>query len=307
MRRVSHEVGVGGNVAAYWDDEWRELDAGTRVDAVLAAPNATLRALDAAVPRDALVLEAGCGPGVVAAFMAARGRRVVGVDFAMQTLLASHDAVKVPLAAGDLRRLPFHDGAFDALVSLGAIEHQLEGPVAVLAEHRRVVKRGGTMFITVPSISLQKQLNDTIGLRFGRRASYVSPRRRTVERVARFGEPTRPGMVFVQYEIPRAVLRGLIEDAGFRCDRSWLTQTNAGIGESGLVRRARALAGRVDQPSLGGARGTGGDGGIAATPAGGGRLKRAVLAEDAVGPFTLVRSAARHLFGHSLAVVATAI
>jgi len=51
---------------------------------------------------------------------------------------------------GDMRDMPFDDGEFGAIVSLGAVEHSGEGPMCSLHEFRRVLRPGGIAIITVP-------------------------------------------------------------------------------------------------------------------------------------------------------------
>lgn len=53
----------------------------------------------------------------------------------------------------DTRRLPFQDASFDVVYSLGVVEHFPETARAI-AEHVRVLKPGGKMFITTPHLSV---------------------------------------------------------------------------------------------------------------------------------------------------------
>lgn len=58
---------------------------------------------------------------------------------------------------GNAISLPFRDECFDLVYSLGVIEHFPETHIA-LAEHVRVLKKGGTMLVTVPHLSLYTPL-----------------------------------------------------------------------------------------------------------------------------------------------------
>ena len=51
-----------------------------------------------------------------------------------------------PSRAHDPWRLPFDDGAFDAVLSCGVLEH-VEDPDASLEEIRRVLVPGGTFYV----------------------------------------------------------------------------------------------------------------------------------------------------------------
>ncbi|MEE9456805.1 MAG: class I SAM-dependent methyltransferase [bacterium] len=96
-----------------------------------------------------LILDAGAGYGTWRTVLEKCGH-VVGVDISRQG-----DAD----AAADLKKLPFRDGAFDAVFCSQVIEHERE-PAALLAELRRVVKRDGTLVLTAPHLS---RLHDAPG------------------------------------------------------------------------------------------------------------------------------------------------
>jgi SAM-dependent methyltransferase len=87
----------------------------------------------------------------------ARGARAFGVDISMPTVRLAQGAFAaagltrgLAAAAGDVRALPFADGSFDAIYSMGTIEHFAETEQAV-AEMARVLKPGGRAIIGVPN------------------------------------------------------------------------------------------------------------------------------------------------------------
>ena len=86
-----------------------------------------------------------------------RGARTFGVDISMPTVLLARDAFAattpgrgLAAAAGDVRDLPFRDSSFDAIYSMGTIEHFAETERAV-AEIIRVLKPGGVAIVGVPN------------------------------------------------------------------------------------------------------------------------------------------------------------
>ncbi|MGE0866437.1 MAG: class I SAM-dependent methyltransferase [Vicinamibacterales bacterium] len=86
-----------------------------------------------------------------------RGARAFGIDISMPTLSLAGQAFATAgfagglgAAAGDVRALPFGDGRFDAIYSMGTIEHFAETEMAV-AEMARVLKPGGRAIIGVPN------------------------------------------------------------------------------------------------------------------------------------------------------------
>jgi 2-polyprenyl-6-hydroxyphenyl methylase/3-demethylubiquinone-9 3-methyltransferase len=101
--------------------------------------------------RGRLVLDAGCGGGLVARELAAAGAEVVGVDRSLGSLGVARRAVGGPFrpAQGRLERLPFADGSFDAVVAADVLEHLPDLPAAV-DELARVLAPGGSfLFDTV--------------------------------------------------------------------------------------------------------------------------------------------------------------
>lgn len=109
------------------------------------------RLLGAVVPlAPARVLDAGCGEGHVSGWVAEAlpAAQITGVDGREEALEAYR--ARNPRARaqqGDLRTLPFPDGAFDAVVCTEVLEHLPEPPV-VLRELARVCH--GHLVLTVP-------------------------------------------------------------------------------------------------------------------------------------------------------------
>jgi exosortase/archaeosortase family protein len=84
---------------------------------------------------------------------AAHGARVYGVDISkpiVQQAHASFDQTRPRLSLGDVRSLPFVDNSFDAIYSMGTIEHFDESETAV-TEMARVLKPGGRLVLGVPN------------------------------------------------------------------------------------------------------------------------------------------------------------
>jgi malonyl-CoA O-methyltransferase len=97
------------------------------------------------------VLDLGCGTGRHALWLAGAGAAVTAVDFSlgmMEKGRAKTGAEKVRFLVHDLHeRLPFADGAFDAVVSGLVLEH-LHDLDAFFAEARRVLKPGGRAVVS---------------------------------------------------------------------------------------------------------------------------------------------------------------
>lgn len=89
----------------------------------------------------------------ILAWAAQRGARAYGVDISEPTLRQAHGAFEdngLLCSVSDLRELPFLDGSFDAVYSMGTIEHFDETEQAV-EEIARVLKPGGRAIVGVPN------------------------------------------------------------------------------------------------------------------------------------------------------------
>lgn len=103
------------------------------------------------IARGATVLDVACGTGESACFLSdTLGAELVGLDAAESMIeRARHKAKRrdlpVRFLRGDARRLPFHEGTFDAVISectLSLLEKD-----RVLTEMARVAQRGGCVGI----------------------------------------------------------------------------------------------------------------------------------------------------------------
>ena len=89
----------------------------------------------------------------ILAWASERGAIAYGVDISEPTLRRAREsfaAGALQSAVSDVRALPFLDETFDAIYSMGTIEHFDETEQAV-AEMARVLKRGGRAIIGVPN------------------------------------------------------------------------------------------------------------------------------------------------------------
>jgi 2-polyprenyl-3-methyl-5-hydroxy-6-metoxy-1,4-benzoquinol methylase len=100
----------------------------------------------AALPPDSLVLDAGCGPGLVSAALLAAGHRVFGVDLSSEMIARAR---KRCAEYGERARFeqtsvfdPAVAGPFDAAVSRYVLHHVADQP-AFLARQAALVRPGG--------------------------------------------------------------------------------------------------------------------------------------------------------------------
>jgi ubiquinone/menaquinone biosynthesis C-methylase UbiE len=98
------------------------------------------------------VLDAGCGPGLVACFLAPFVRELVGVDVTpamldkARAMAAERGIDNARFVEGAFERLPFADASFDGVVTRYTFHHVLDTELA-MAELVRVCKPGGRVVV----------------------------------------------------------------------------------------------------------------------------------------------------------------
>ncbi len=96
------------------------------------------------------VLDVGCGTGVLAGRLAARGYEVTGLDPSqgmLDVLATDHPEVEAIRGSGD--ELPFGDASFDVVITVAALHHIADASAvrATLAEMARVTRPGGRIVV----------------------------------------------------------------------------------------------------------------------------------------------------------------
>ena len=135
----------------HWDDFWNV--SGDAEEIYDNEGRVSIRFM-AVMPLSGLrILEVGAGTGRDGIFMASQGASVVSLDYSMPSLgmIRSQipDGAAVDLCCGDAFSLPFGDETFDLVFHQGLLEH-FRNPEEMLAEHYRVLKRGGHILVDVP-------------------------------------------------------------------------------------------------------------------------------------------------------------
>jgi 2-polyprenyl-6-hydroxyphenyl methylase/3-demethylubiquinone-9 3-methyltransferase len=96
----------------------------------------------------ARVLDLGCGGGLLANELAARGHAVTGIDASTENLevARAYDRTgRAVYTCGDARALPFAAGSFDVVCAMDLLEH-VDDPAQIVAEAARVLAPGGLFF-----------------------------------------------------------------------------------------------------------------------------------------------------------------
>jgi ubiquinone/menaquinone biosynthesis C-methylase UbiE len=96
---------------------------------------------------DVLVLDLGCGTGIMSKIMEDRGFHVIGMDISFESIERVQQGLdKIGLAQADAYSVPFADQSFQAVVCLGVWRHLLE-PEEVLDEVVRVLNANGSFIV----------------------------------------------------------------------------------------------------------------------------------------------------------------
>lgn len=177
------------------------------------------------------VLDLGCGSGRVMVWNRPFGAYQAGID--ASPFFAAEARKDVDLALGDLRRLPFADGAFNKAYALDVFEHLSPDALRlVLQEAHRVLAPGGSLFVYS---HVRKNSRLALGLR-------------AINRLARLLE--RMGLLDLSQERLRKSdhvnpladipdLERTVGAAGFRVARiRYYTPLLAGVAENILLRVA---------------------------------------------------------------------
>ncbi len=181
----------------YWYDYWK---ARLTPDYYSAAENVSLRedelgqVLLKHLSPHGLHLEAGCGAGYWVAALRRHGLRVEGIEYASELVeLVQAANPRLPVKQGNALAIDCADGSYDSYLSIGVVEHRLEGPEPFLREAYRVLKPGGSILIAVP---------------------YFGPTRRLKSKI-RMYEQQRPALPFFQYGFSKQDFSRILRKAGF--------------------------------------------------------------------------------------------
>tara|TARA_B100001750_G_C15473992_1_gene581427 strand:+ start:131 stop:967 length:837 start_codon:yes stop_codon:yes gene_type:complete len=104
--------------------------------------------------KEALILDVGCGPGMLAKDLAIKGYKGSGLDTSNMMIRLSKDLFKQlkkedwNFLVGDVEKTEFKKGTFDCVIASGVIEYMFED-MKMLNEMNRILKPGGYLIINI--------------------------------------------------------------------------------------------------------------------------------------------------------------
>src|SRR5256885_16445773 len=119
---------------------------------------------------------------------------IEGIEYACDLVDLVHSAnPQLPVRQGNVLHIDSPGNHYDTYLSIGVVEHRVEGPEPFLYESYRVLKPGGKILISVPFFGPIRMLKNRLSL-------YDSK---------------QPKLPFFQYGFSRKEFTAYLEQAGF--------------------------------------------------------------------------------------------
>lgn len=152
------------------------------------------------IPKNGIIVDAGCGTGKWLIYLHRLGYRMVGIEMSREAgVIAKENQRDARVVQGDVRGVPLRSQSIDAVLSLGVVEHDESGPLAALREAHRILKPNGVLVLVVPYNNLLRRLL------MNRLLAYVNWRRRRAH----------AQLCFAEYRFSAREVKRFLECAGF--------------------------------------------------------------------------------------------
>jgi 2-polyprenyl-3-methyl-5-hydroxy-6-metoxy-1,4-benzoquinol methylase len=132
-----------------WDEHFKDETVEKQV--MLTDKEESLKIFYKYLKKEGLIIDLGCGLGKHLLYWHSKGYKITGIDAEprcinkIKLFCPNADAKE-----GDILSLQYDDETFDFAISCGVIEHFEEGPNKALNEMKRILKRNGIAFVSVP-------------------------------------------------------------------------------------------------------------------------------------------------------------
>ena len=111
------------------------------------------------LPPQSRILDAACGLGQLLEQLQKRGARAFGIDGEIEAAIHARRTTGASVVVGDMTRLPFRNGVFDAITSGETLEH-LDDDAAAAREIARLLRAGAKLVVTVPALRMLWTFSD---------------------------------------------------------------------------------------------------------------------------------------------------
>jgi SAM-dependent methyltransferase len=190
------------------------------------------------------VLEAGCGSGKWCGWFLKEKIKSDGIDWSRSLIeKAQKEMPGSNFFIGDIRKIPKPDAYYGGIISLGAVEHSVEGPLPALNEFARVLRGGGIAIVTVPYGGLLRRTKRSfeknaakIKSRFGsnnsgrsRPATLRGAKNNTTKKWSPNFIHKENGWEFFEYEFNKKQMREFILKTDFDIIQEFVAFGNEGI------------------------------------------------------------------------------
>lgn len=139
--------------AQFWDEHWDVADLKKYITN-FKSDDIFIPQIQKYLTKGATILEGGCGRGQLVYALWKKDYKPIGIDFAKKTVEKINEILpELDVREGDVRHLDIDDNSMDGYISGGVIEHFWEGYDDIINEMYRIIKPGGYLFITFPSMS----------------------------------------------------------------------------------------------------------------------------------------------------------
>lgn len=156
LKETTKKLFTKGELGQYWNDLYEDVE-NCRDFHFVQRLEIVSRLITERFPRDARVLDLGCGAGVLTERLVASGFTVEAVDIAPDMLefskqrLAKYDSSKYHLSRAECAELPFPDAAFDLVACIGVFGY-MDDVDSAIREIKRVLRPGGTLILSIRNL-----------------------------------------------------------------------------------------------------------------------------------------------------------
>ena len=116
--------------------------------------------------QDLKILNVGCGPGRSSQYLSSFGE-VTSIEYDKDCCEFASERTGLQIINGSITDLPFQDEMFDLVCAFDVIEHVEDDQLAI-SEMKRVTKKDGVIFITIPTFMSLWSHHDVINHHFRR-------------------------------------------------------------------------------------------------------------------------------------------